>query len=76
MHLGELTAAGWTMSATKAGHCAQQPSKSVAIADYFHCCLLQGFNAWIDQCVADSPQPGICLFPEGEQCKLIQPGRM
>jgi hypothetical protein len=29
-------------------------------------CRVQGFNAWIDKCVADSPQPGICLFPEGE----------
>lgn len=25
----------------------------------------QAFNAWIAQCVADSPVPGICLFPEG-----------
>jgi hypothetical protein len=31
------------------------------------CCVMQGFNAWIDRCVAASPQPGICLFPEGEQ---------
>lgn len=31
-------------------------------------CRLQGFNSWIDKCVAASPQPGICLFPEGEAC--------
>lgn len=30
----------------------------------------QGFNAWIDKCVADSPQPGICLFPEGHRSRL------
>lgn len=34
---------------------------------YLSICPLQKFNAWIDKCVAASPQPGICLFPEGEQ---------
>lgn len=28
--------------------------------------LLQKFNNWIDKCIAASPQPGICLFPEGK----------
>jgi hypothetical protein len=58
------------MSHTPVWICAVQTHTATRILGCCTVALLQKFNQWIDQQLADSPQTGLSVYPEGHRSTL------